>query len=109
MRSSSIRPFAAGLLIANSAPHLATAVTGRQHLTPLAGRTSGPAVNAVWSGLNLLAGVLLLRASRRGGAARWDRDLIAFETGYLAFATWMAGTERLHPMNWDPGEDRQTT
>ncbi|GAA1993640.1 hypothetical protein [Amycolatopsis minnesotensis] len=94
MKSSRIQSFAAGVLIANSAPHLATAVTGRQHLTPLAGRGSGPKVNAVWAALNLVGGTLLLRASRRGGTERWDGDLIAFETGCLAFASWMAGSER---------------
>ncbi|MDN5859007.1 MAG: hypothetical protein L0H84_10315, partial [Pseudonocardia sp.] len=97
-----LRPFAAGMLVANSAPHLATAVTGRRHLTPLAGRQSGPAVNAVWACINLVAGaVLLARSSRSDVPARWNRDLVDFETGYLAFATWMAGTERYFPVNWD--------
>lgn len=101
MRSSRVQSFAAGVLIANSAPHLATAVTGQRHLTPLAGRKSGPIVNGVWAGLNLAAGVLLLRASRRVGAMRWDGDLVAFEAGYLVFAAWMAVSERLLATNWD--------
>ncbi|GLZ02649.1 hypothetical protein Acsp03_01160 [Actinomadura sp. NBRC 104412] len=94
-------PFFAGMLVANSAPHLATAVTGRRHMTPLAGRRSGPVVNGVWAGLNLAAGLLLLRRARRGDRERWDRDLVSFEAGYLTFALWMAGTERLVRMNWD--------
>ncbi|WP_157995692.1 hypothetical protein [Thermomonospora amylolytica] len=94
-------PFLAGMLVANSAPHLATAVTGRRHMTPLAGRGSGPVVNGVWAGLNLAGGLLLLRRARRHGGARWDEDLVAFEAGYLTFALWMAGSERLFPMNWD--------
>ncbi len=94
------------MLIANSAPHLATAVTGRRHLTPLAGKRSGPVVNGVWAGLNLAGGVLLLHMSRRGDdRPRWDEDLLAFELGYLAFATWMTGSERLLPMNWTKSTD----
>ncbi|PXY31062.1 hypothetical protein [Prauserella muralis] len=95
MRRSRVQSFAAGLLTANSAPHLATAITGRRHLTPLAGRESGPATNAVWAGLNLAAGALLLRRSRRNGGDDWGADLLAFEAGYLAFAAWMAGSERV--------------
>lgn len=45
--SPKVRSVVAGVLVANSAPHLATAVAGRQHLTPLAGRDSPPAVNLV--------------------------------------------------------------
>lgn len=101
MRSTRIQSFIAGVLVANVAPHLATAVTGRRHLTPLAGRDSGPGVNAVWAGLNLVAGVALLRRARRAGDAdpRWNADLVAFETGALALAAWMAGTERFFPVN----------
>lgn len=101
MRSSRVQSFIAGALVANTAPHLATAVTGRRHLTPLAGRDSGPAVNAVWAGMNLVAGVALLRRARRAGDTRWDRDLVAFETGALVFAAWMAGTERFFSVNSD--------
>jgi hypothetical protein len=39
--------FAGGLLMANSAPDLVTAVTGHTDLTPLAGKESSPAVNRV--------------------------------------------------------------
>ncbi|WP_157570711.1 hypothetical protein [Microtetraspora malaysiensis] len=101
MKSSQIRSFVAGVLIANSAPHLATAVTGRRHFTPLAGHGSGPAVNAAWAGLNLAAGALLLWPTRRSGGSRWGGDLTAFETGCVAMAAWMAGSERWFPMNSD--------
>ena len=37
--------FVGGLLVANSAPHLASAVAGHTHLTPVAGRNSSPRVN----------------------------------------------------------------
>lgn len=93
VRWTRVLSFAAGVLTANSAPHLATVVTGRRHLTPLAGRDSGPAVNGVWSALNLAAGVALLRFARRRGDARWGRDLVAFEVGGLAWWAWMAGSE----------------
>ncbi|MDT0305236.1 hypothetical protein [Streptomonospora wellingtoniae] len=105
MNRRRIRSFAAGVLIANSAPHIATAISGRRHLTPLAGRDSGPAANGVWAGMNLAAGALLLRGKRRPAtAARWDGDLVAFEAGYLAFALWMAGSEATMRLNWDAGK-----
>ncbi|XVQ13128.1 hypothetical protein ACQP1W_11470 [Spirillospora sp. CA-255316] len=102
MRASRVQSFIAGVLVANAAPHLATAVTGRRHLTPLAGRDSGPVANAVWAGLNVAAGVALLRRAGDASAGpRWNADLVAFETGALALAAWMAGTERFFPMNSD--------
>jgi len=62
--SPKVRSVVAGVLAANSAPHLATAVAGRQHLTPLAGRDSPPAaVNLVWAAANLLGGALVLRGA----------------------------------------------
>jgi hypothetical protein len=101
MSWSRARSFVAGVLVANSAPHLATAFASRQHLTPLAGRRSGPVTNAVWAALNLSAGAVLLRWSRREDRVRWDEDLLAFEAGYLLFAGWMAGSERFLRVNWD--------
>ncbi|MGH3097189.1 MAG: hypothetical protein ACRDMV_14475 [Streptosporangiales bacterium] len=95
MRSSRVRSVLAGILVANSAPHLASAAANRQHLTPLAGRRSGPLVNGVWALANVAGAALLLRPSRRSGAKRWDADLLAFETGYLVFAAWMAGSEHV--------------
>jgi hypothetical protein len=85
--------FAGGLLVANSAPHLATAVTGRTHLTPLAGKESSPAVNLIWGLGNALGGLALTRACAGTGDRRWDRSLIAFEAGYATFALWMAASE----------------
>ena len=91
----------AGMLAANSAPHLASAVANRKHLTPLAGRQSGPLVNGIWALANLAGAVLVLRASRSPEPTRWGPDLVAFETGYLAFAAWMVATERLFSTNSD--------
>lgn len=100
MKSSRVQSFFAGMLVANSAPHVASAAAGREHMTPLAGRRSGAVANGVWAGLNLAAGVVLLRLAGKGKKeVRWDRDLVAFETGYLAFASWMALSERFFPMN----------
>jgi hypothetical protein len=92
MDASRVRSFFAGMLVANSAPHLATAVRGKTHLTPLRGRKSGPAVNAVWGGANLAAGLALIVMGRSG---RWPRDLHDFEAGYLTFSAWMTVTDRL--------------
>ncbi|MBB4935213.1 hypothetical protein F4561_006107 [Lipingzhangella halophila] len=102
MGSTRVSSFVAGVLVANSAPHLATAVTGRRHLTPLAGRNSGPAVNAVWGGVNLIGGLALLARSHRGGGPHWGGELVAFEAGCLALAAWMAGTERVFQPNSAP-------
>ena len=102
VRSSRARSFLAGVLVGNSAPHLASAVTGRRHLTPLAGRGSGPAVNGLWGLLNLGAGLLLLPPDAERGAGTWDDDLVAFETGVLTLGAWMAVTERVLGTNTRP-------
>lgn len=90
-----LRAFVAGVLVGNSAPHLATAVTGRRHLTPLAGGGSGPGVNGLWGAVNLLAGLLLLTPDTHREPGAWDDDLLAFEGGVLALAAWMVATERV--------------
>lgn len=95
MRSSWVRSFVAGVLVANSTPHLATAVTGRRHRTPLGGRGSGPGANAAWGGISLLAGLLLLSPDRHRVPAPWNDDLVAFEAGAAVLATCAAGLERL--------------
>ncbi|MEV4178418.1 hypothetical protein [Nonomuraea sp. NPDC049709] len=99
--SPTARAFVAGMLVANSAPHLATAVTGHRHLTPVAGKTSGPGVNLVWGLANLAGGLALVRSSARAGKPgdAWDGRLVAFEGGCLVFAAWMAASERFFPMN----------
>jgi hypothetical protein len=103
MRPPSVRAVLAGVLVANSAPHLATAVTGRRHLTPLAGPRSGAGVNAVWGSANLAAGLLLLRG-RRPAPGRWGRELLDFEAGHLAWTLWMAASERLLHVNTEPAD-----
>ncbi|GAA1170719.1 hypothetical protein GCM10009608_03880 [Pseudonocardia alaniniphila] len=95
MSGSRVRSFLAGVLVANSAPHLATAITRRRHLTPLAGRRSGPGVNGLWGLLNLLGGLLLLTPDAHRSPGTWDDDLVAFEGGVLALAAWMTVSERV--------------
>lgn len=90
--------FVGGLLVGNCAPHLASAVAGRVHLTPLAGRESGPLVNLVWGAANLAGGLALVRAAT-GPGRRWDRRLVVFEAGVATFAAWMLASEGLAPMN----------
>lgn len=85
--------FGAGVLAANSLPHMATAITGRRHLTPLGGQDSPASTNLVWSALNLGASLFMLRRAAAG--SRWGRDLLAFEAGVVAFSTWMLASERL--------------
>lgn len=90
--------FAAGVLCANSLPHLATTVTGHEHLTPLGGRHSSRGINAAWGLMNLLGGLALICGvgrvhSTRSGRRRWDSRLVSFSTGAAVFAAWMAGSE----------------
>ncbi|MFC5299303.1 MAG: hypothetical protein ACTIMA_10295 [Brachybacterium tyrofermentans] len=97
--------FTAGVLCANSLPHLATAVTGRRHLTPIGGAQSAPWINAAWGTANLLAGLALARRVA-GGEGRWDSRLVAFDLGAAAFATWMASSEAAMRVNWHGKDDR---
>jgi hypothetical protein len=93
------RSFAGGVLCANSLPHLATAVSGRHHLTPVRGPHSNRWVNLGWGAANLAAGLALARANdpiRR----TWDRRLVAFDAGAATFAVWMAASEAVRRVNW---------
>ncbi|MPV37096.1 hypothetical protein [Georgenia subflava] len=105
MANSQWRSLTAGLLVGNSAPHLASAAAGRRHLTPLTGRGSGPGVNAVWGLANLVGGLTLLRSATHDRAlTRWDGRLLWFEVGVAVFAAWMAASEAtLHVNTRDVG------
>jgi len=98
--SAQWKSFIAGALVANSVPHLASGVAGHEHLTPLAGRRSSPAVNVAWGALNLGAGLMLVRRAA-AGSGRWDRRLVWFEGGALAFTAWMAISEAFGAVNSD--------
>ncbi|MGO1978139.1 hypothetical protein [Brachybacterium tyrofermentans] len=96
---------AAGMLCANSLPHLATAVTGHRHLTPVGGAQSAPWTNAAWGTANLLAGLALARRAA-GGEGRWDSRLVTFDLGAAVFATWMVSSEAAMRVNWRGKDDR---
>ena len=93
-RGASIRAFVGGLLAANSLGHLATAAAGKEHLTPLAGRRSGPGVNAVWGLLNLGGGLAVVGIGGSPGS-RWGPELHAFGAGAASFAVWMVVSNRV--------------
>ncbi len=98
-----IGAFVGGLLVGNSAPHLATAVTGRTHLTPLAGKESSAVVNLIWGLGNALVGLALTRACTRSAGRQWDGSLIVFEAGVATFAIWMAASEAALRVNTADG------
>ncbi|AKT52140.1 hypothetical protein [Arsenicicoccus sp. oral taxon 190] len=79
-----LRAFCSGVLAANATPHAYAAVVGATQLTPLAGRRSGPAVNALWASLNALGAVAVARPLDPGDA----RQRQAFKAGVAGFATW---------------------
>ncbi|WP_406675331.1 hypothetical protein WBK31_18980 [Nonomuraea sp. N2-4H] len=58
-------------------------------------------MNLVWGLANLVGGLALLRSAAKTGRPgdAWDGRLVAFEGGCVAFAAWMAATERLTHMN----------
>ena len=104
MVASTVKLAIAGALMANSAPHLATAVSGHRHLTPLGGRRSSPTTNLIWAAANLAGSAVLLRAAAAPPASRrWNSRLVAFEAGYAAWAAWMAVSEYALAVNWDRG------
>ena len=96
-RATTARAFVAGVLAANSLPHLATAASGREHLTPLRGPRSNRWVNLAWGAANLLGGLVLVGV--RADGRRWGRDLVAFDAGAATFAVWMAASESLLKVN----------
>lgn len=102
-----MKAFTAGVLAANSLAHLASAAAGKEHLTPLAGRSSGAGVNAAWGLANLLGGLVMAR-SAAGPERRWDQRLVAFDAGAATFGAWMVASEALSRVNSGPSGDRAT-
>lgn len=96
---SNRRVYVAGVLCANALPHLATALTGRRHLTPLAGRDSSAGVNLAWALANIAGGGALLRSATREPTERWDRRLLAFEAGTATMSAWMLLSEYVGKVN----------
>src|SRR3954451_18488207 len=110
MQPSRIASFVAGSLVPNAAPHLATAVTGRRHLTPVGGRDSGPGVNGVWAALNIGAAIGLLAWSARGkrgpvghrpGRVRTrSRHLLGLDGGKRSGGAGQSLTRRTRPASY---------
>jgi hypothetical protein len=97
-RGPRIAAATAGVLCANALPHLATAVTGRRMLTPLAGRDSPAPVNALWGAMNLAGGLLLLRVGL-SSTERTGPVPEAFGIGVAGFAVWAVAGERVLGFN----------
>lgn len=98
MRRHMVGWVAAGVLSANSLPHLATAAAGRQMMTPLAGKDSNRWINLLWGGMNLAGGLTLMAFSRRRDRS-WDRHLVGFCAGAAGFLTWAAVGEAVLKFN----------
>lgn len=98
INSTSVRAFLSGVLTVNSIDHLATAVMGKEFLTPLADKHSGPSVNALWGGMNLVGGLALARSAASPGR-RWGPEMHAFGAGAAGFAAWMFLSEMLFEVN----------
>jgi len=98
MQRRTIGAWVAGVLCANSLPHLATAASGRRLLTPLAGRTSGRWANLAWGGINLAAGLTLI-ANTSDAPETWTERLMAFGAGAASFSAWAVIGEKLFRFN----------
>jgi len=51
----------AGIFFFNAIPHLVRGICGKRHMTPFS-PSSSPAVNVVWSWINIVIGGLILKA-----------------------------------------------
>lgn len=92
-RAAALRAAASGALVVNAVPHVASAVTGRRHLTPVAGRRSGPTINLLWGLGSAVAGYRLLGRPQPRDGDRWDTTLVAFEAGAAAWGVWSVLSE----------------
>lgn len=90
-----LRAFSCGVLAANATPHAYAATVGANQLTPLAGRHSGPEVNAVWAAVNGVGAAVLGRHLDPRDA----RQRQAFKAGVAAFATWALISEWATDLN----------
>lgn len=93
--SSALRSFAAGVVLANAAPHAFAAAVGAHQMTPLRGRGSGPSVNALWSAANLAGAYALARGIPPDSPSRraW------FKAGVAAFSAWALVSEWVTDLN----------
>lgn len=100
-RRSTLMGLAGGVLCANALPHLATAVTGRVLMTPLAGPRSPAWVNAVWGAANLAGGLAMTWGVARGRSQ--DSRLILFDVGVLACVTWAVTADHILELDFSGG------
>src|SRR5690606_10048523 len=98
--SAQWKSFIPRALGADTVPHLACGLARDGHLTLVAGRRSAAAVVVAWGALSLGAGLMLVRRAA-AGSGRWDRRLVWFEGGALAFTAWMAISEAFGAVNSD--------
>lgn len=94
-----IRAALGGALLTNAVPHGVNGISGRPFPTPFADPPgvglSDPWTNVAWSGVNAIAGTLLLRGLPRGvGVALAAGAGAALTAISLA---WFFGTERTEP------------
>jgi hypothetical protein len=77
----------AGVLLFNAVPHLVQGICGREHMTPLA-RKSSALVNVIWGWINLVAGALVAWVSscQVWGAAGW----LGFCLGGIGVSVYLA-------------------
>lgn len=89
--------FFSGALLANVVPHFIHGISGNRFLTPFANPPgqglSSPAVNVIWSLVNLVIGYALFRVARVSGGGYLE--LIVFLAGSLAPSVWFA-TKRVN-------------
>lgn len=83
----------AGVLLANSIPHLVIGWSGRRGMTPLGGKDSSAVRNLVWAGVNLVgAGAAVASGRWRAvSQAEVDRRVATVQFGILAMALFSAG------------------
>ena len=92
------RDIVAGVLLANAIPHAAVGLAGHRCMTPLGGEDSSPALNLVWSAMNVVAGAAILASSGWRGlshaeAARRRRSV---QLGIAAMAAFGQVYELIH-------------
>ncbi|MBS3809686.1 MAG: hypothetical protein KGY38_05995 [Desulfobacterales bacterium] len=57
-----IGAFISGLFLFNAIPHMVQGICGKSHMTPFA-RRSRPVVNVIWAWINIIIGMIILKAS----------------------------------------------
>lgn len=84
------RDVLAGALLLNALPHTILGLAGKRCMTPLGGADSSPAVNLVWAGMNLAAGIAALAPGswRSASQAEAEDRIRSVEIGTFAMAAF---------------------